>query len=152
MTNTVLPFIMALLVVGSVVWLLRQRKLREKYAVLWILVGLATLVLAGFPQLLSFAADVTGFALPSNLLFLLAVLLPIGVCLHLSLEISVVEDETRALAEEAAILRAQLDSLQAVVDGLAARQANPPAVQGHGSNHSVAGPGTADRGAAGAKD
>lgn len=116
MTNTLVPFIMALLVVGAVVWLLRQRKLREKYAVLWILVGIATLILAGFPQLLTMAADVAGFALPSNLLFLLAILLPIGVCLHLSLEISVVEDETRALAEEAAILRAQLDAIQARVD------------------------------------
>ncbi|MDK1327193.1 DUF2304 domain-containing protein [Arthrobacter sp. zg-Y1143] len=143
MTNTVLPFIMALLVVGSVVWLLRQRKLREKYAVLWILVGLATLVLAGFPQLLSIAAEVTGFALPSNLLFLLAILLPIGVCLHLSLEISVVEDETRALAEEAAILRAQLDSLQATVDGMAAGQAAPPRASG-AENGTVAGPGAAD--------
>lgn len=116
MTNTLVPFIMALIVVGAVVWLLRQRKLREKYAVLWILVGIATLILAGFPQLLTMAADVAGFALPSNLLFLLAILLPIGVCLHLSLEISVVEDETRALAEEAAILRAQLDAIQAQVD------------------------------------
>jgi len=116
MTNTLVPFIMALLVVGAVVWLLRQRKLREKYAVLWILVGLATLILAGFPQLLTMAADLAGFALPSNLLFLLAILLPIGVCLHLSLEISVVEDETRALAEEAAILRAQLDAIQTRVD------------------------------------
>ncbi len=130
MTNTVVPFIMALLVVASVVWLLRQRKLREKYAVLWILVGLATLILAGFPQLLNIAADFAGFALPSNLLFLLAILLPIGVCLHLSLEISVVEDETRALAEEAAILRAQLDALQATVDGMTAVQGGSPAGQG----------------------
>ena len=130
MTNTVLPFILALLMVGAVAWLLRQRKLREKYAVLWILVGLVALILAGFPQLLNWAADVAGFALPSNLLFLLAILLPIGVCLHLSLEISVVEDETRALAEEAAILRAQLDSLQSKVDYMVARQVTPP-----GTNH-----------------
>lgn len=130
MTNTVLPFILALLVVGAVAWLLRQRKLREKYAVLWIFVGLVALILAGFPQLLNWAADVAGFALPSNLLFLLAILLPIGVCLHLSLEISVVEDETRALAEEAAILRAQLDSLQTKVDVMIAGQTAPP-----GNNH-----------------
>ena len=120
MTNTVLPFILALVVVAAVVWLLRQRKLREKYAVLWILVGVVTLVLAGFPQLLSWAAELTGFGLPSNLLFMLAIFLLMGVCLHLSLEISVVEDETRALAEEAAILRSQLDLLQKDVDALRA--------------------------------
>lgn len=126
MTNTVLPFILAFVVVGSVVWLLRQRKLREKYAVLWILVGVVTLVLAGFPQLLNWAAELTGFALPSNLLFMLAIFLLMGVCLHLSLEISVVEDETRALAEEAAILRSQLDLLQNDVDVLLAERTTTP--------------------------
>ncbi|MFZ3415775.1 DUF2304 domain-containing protein [Arthrobacter sp. 3Tela_A] len=116
--NTVLPFILALAVVGSVIWLLRQRKLREKYAALWIVVGLVTLILAGFPQLLDWATQISGFALPSNLLFMLAIFLLMGVCLHLSLEISVVEDETRALAEEAAILRSQLDGLQNQVERL----------------------------------
>ena len=116
--NTVLPFILALAVVGSVIWLLRQRKLREKYAALWILVGLVTLVLAGFPQLLDWATAISGFVLPSNLLFMLAIFLLMGVCLHLSLEISVVEDETRALAEEAAILRSHLDGLEAKVERL----------------------------------
>lgn len=116
--NTVLPFILALAVVGSVIWLLRQRKLREKYAALWILVGLVTLILAGFPQLLDWATEISGFALPSNLLFMLAIFLLMGVCLHLSLEISVVEDETRALAEETAILRSQLDGLQNQVERL----------------------------------
>lgn len=126
MTNTVLPFILAFVVVGAVVWLLRQRKLREKYAVLWILVGVVTLVLAGFPQLLNWAAELTGFALPSNLLFMLAIFLLMGVCLHLSLEISVVEDETRALAEEAAILRSQLDLLQNDVNVLLAERTTAP--------------------------
>jgi len=116
--NTVLPFILALAVVGSVIWLLRQRKLREKYAALWIVVGMVTLILAGFPQLLDWATQISGFALPSNLLFMLAIFLLMGVCLHLSLEISVVEDETRALAEEAAILRSQLDGLQNQVERL----------------------------------
>lgn len=115
MTNTVLPFILTLLVVSGVVWLLRQQRLREKYAVLWVLVGIMVMVLAGFPQVLGWAAEVTGFAVPSNLLFLMAIFLLLGVCLHLSLEISVIEDETRALAEEAAILRAQLDRLEADV-------------------------------------
>ncbi|MET4061155.1 hypothetical protein ABIB35_002720 [Arthrobacter sp. UYP6] len=116
MTTTLLPFILALAVVCWVVLLLRQRKLKEKYAVLWVLVGLLIVVLAGFPQLLGWASDLAGFAVPSNLLFTLAIFLVLGVCLHLSLEISVVEDETRALAEEAAILRAALDKLKARVD------------------------------------
>ncbi|OUM39814.1 DUF2304 domain-containing protein [Arthrobacter sedimenti] len=110
--STLFPFLLAFVIVAFIVWLLRQRKLREKYAILWIAVGIATLLLAGFPALLATVATAVGFVVPSNFLFVVAIVLLLGVCLHLSLEISVVEDETRALAEEAAILRNQLESLE----------------------------------------
>lgn len=118
MNTTLLPFILSLVVVCWVVLLLRQRKLKEKYAVLWVIVGVLIILLAGFPQLLDWASDLAGFAVPANLLFTLAIFLVLGVCLHLSLEISVVEDETRALAEEAAILRTALEKLTASVEAL----------------------------------
>ncbi|MCZ9880983.1 DUF2304 domain-containing protein [Arthrobacter sp. B2a2-09] len=104
-------FLVALVIVALVVEMLRRKKLREKYAALWLLVGGATLILAAFPRLLNIVAELVGVQLPSNLLFAMSILLLLGVCLHLSWEISVVEDETRALAEEVAILRTQLESL-----------------------------------------
>jgi hypothetical protein len=114
--STLLPFLLAFVIVAFIVWLLRQRKLREKYAILWIAVGVATLLLAGFPGVLGAVATAVGFAVPSNFLFVVAIVLLLGVCLHLSLEISVVEDETRALAEEAAILRNHLERLERTLD------------------------------------
>lgn len=110
MTNLA-AFLVALVIVALVVEMLRRKKLREKYAALWLLVGGATLILAAFPRLLNIVAELVGVQLPSNLLFAMSILLLLGVCLHLSWEISVVEDETRALAEEVAILRTQLESL-----------------------------------------
>jgi len=104
-------FLLALVIVALVFEMLRRKKLREKYAALWLIVGGATLVLAAFPYLLNIVAEVVGIQVPSNLLFAMSILMLLGVCLHLSWEISVVEDETRALAEEVAILRAQLESL-----------------------------------------
>ncbi|MDQ0030191.1 DUF2304 domain-containing protein [Arthrobacter bambusae] len=104
-------FLVALVIVALVVEMLRRKKLREKYAALWLLVGGATLILAAFPRLLNIVAELVGVQLPSNLLFAMSILMLLGVCLHLSWEISVVEDETRALAEEVAILRTQLESL-----------------------------------------
>ena len=67
-------------------------------------------------------AQALGVQVPSNLLFALTILLALGVCLHLSWEISVVEDETRILAEESAILRADLERLEARLDAELARQ------------------------------
>jgi hypothetical protein len=109
MMPNIAAFVLALAIVGLVVEMLRRKKLREKYAIWWLVVGIATLVLAAFPQFLDYVAGVVGVQLPSNLLFILSILMLLGVCLHLSWEISVVEEEIRALAEEVAILRIQVE-------------------------------------------
>ncbi|POH58458.1 DUF2304 domain-containing protein [Arthrobacter glacialis] len=103
--------LLALAIVGLVLEMLRRKKFREKYATLWLVVGALTVVLAAFPQLLNIAAELLGVQLPSNLLFILSILLLLGVCLHLSWELSVLEDETRTLAEEVAILRTQIEEV-----------------------------------------
>jgi hypothetical protein len=111
-------FVFALLMVVLVIDLVRRKKLREKYAVLWLVVGTGALILAGFPQLLAIVAGVLGVQVPANLLFAMSIVLLIGVCLHLSWELSLVEDETRVLAEETAILRSSLEDLQERMDRL----------------------------------
>ena len=110
MTNLA-ALLLALAIVAFVLEMLRRKKLREKYAILWLLIGALTVVLAAFPHLLNIASELLGVQLPSNLLFIMSILLLLGVCLHLSWELSVLEDETRALAEEVAILRAQVEAI-----------------------------------------
>lgn len=110
--NTVFFLVVALLVVSVVLRLLRNQKLREKYAALWLVVGIVTIGLAAFPQVLVVAARSLGFVIPANFLFVLAILLLLAVALHLSLEISRLEDETRILAEETAILRSEIQDLR----------------------------------------
>ena len=103
----------ALIVLAIIVTLLMRRQLREKYALLWLVIGLAVLTLALFPGLLTELAHVLGVAVPSNLLFALALALLIGVSLHISWELSQAEEEIRRVAEEVAILRAEIDDLYA---------------------------------------
>lgn len=103
----------AVVAVATLVLLMRGGRLREKYAGLWLVVGGATIVIALWPGLLGAAARLTGVVLPSNLVFFMALVLLVGVCLHLSLEVSRLEDETRILAEEIAIANLRLDRLQA---------------------------------------
>lgn len=110
--GNIAALLVALAIVAIVVEMLRRKKLREKYAVLWLVVGVATVVLAAWPSLLSIVAEQIGVQIPSNLLFAMSILMLLGVCLHLSWEISVVEDETRTLAEEVAILRTQVEALE----------------------------------------
>ncbi|GAA1668513.1 hypothetical protein GCM10009807_10790 [Microbacterium lacus] len=106
-------------------WMLLTRRLREKYAVLWLVIGLAVLILGVFPQLLLWLTAVLGVQLPANLLFSLAIVLLLAVSLHLSWELSQAEDEIRRTAEEIAILHADLDLLRARVDVLDSDAAQP---------------------------
>jgi hypothetical protein len=110
---TIVAAVVALLVLFL---MLRSGRLREKYALLWLALGVVTLVLAVFPGLLRGIADLAGVAVPSNLIFALSIVLLGGVAIHLSWELSVLEDETRTLSEEVAILRADVAELRERAD------------------------------------
>lgn len=113
--------VLAVVILAIVVWMLLARKLREKYAVMWLVIGLAVLLLGIFPQLLLWLTETLGVQVPANLLFSLAIVLLLGVALHLSWELSQAEDEIRRVAEEVAISRAEIERLDARIDELQAR-------------------------------
>jgi len=103
----------AVLIIAAVLWMLLTRQLREKYAILWILLGVVLLALGLFPGLLTAMTAALGVQLPVNLLFAAAIVVLLGVTLHLSWELSQNEAEVRRLAEEVAILGARLDAMEA---------------------------------------
>lgn len=108
MTLQIFFTIIAVLVIVTLVRVLRSGRIREKYAALWIVVGIAIVVLAVWPAFLDAAARLLGIQVPANLLFFMAAILLVGVTLHLSLEVSKLEDESRVLAEEVALIRSVL--------------------------------------------
>jgi hypothetical protein len=105
----VVGLVAGLVVLVAMTTLLSRRQLKEKYAVLWLAVSAVVAVLAVAPGLLDAVADAVGVRVPLNLLLVLGLLLLLLVCVHLSWETSRLEDETRALAEEVALLRLQLE-------------------------------------------
>ncbi|MDP5227239.1 MULTISPECIES: DUF2304 domain-containing protein [Arthrobacter] len=109
--SVTLPLVISIVMVVVVLTMLRNGRLREKYAILWLIIGTLTIILGVFPGLLSWAAGLVGIVVPVNLLFALSILLLVGVGLHVSRELTILEDETRILAEEVAILRAAVDDL-----------------------------------------
>lgn len=112
MTTYVVAVTCSAAVLVFIVELLRRRQLREKYAALWLALGLGMLLLVIFPGLLTGVASLVGVAVPVNLLFFIALLTLLAVAVHLSWELSRVEDETRSLAEEVAILRFEIEELR----------------------------------------
>src|SRR5690349_3321569 len=97
------------LIVAVVVEMVRRRYLRGRYAVVWVLLGAGAAVLALFPDLLGMAARATGVEIPLNLLLFLGSLAMLIMLMQLSSEAGRLQERTRALAEEVALLKARLD-------------------------------------------
>lgn len=99
----------SVVILGVLFEMLRRRHLREKYAVMWAFVAFGVIVLAVFPGLLFSASDLIGVDVPSNLLFFLASMVLMVLTLQHSYELGRLEDKTRTLAEELALLRLELE-------------------------------------------
>ena len=85
--------------------LVRRRQLRAKYSLLWVSVGVTFVVLAVSPGLLNWAAGKVGIAYQPALLFLVGIVFLVLVVVHLSWEVSRLEERTRVLAEELALMQ-----------------------------------------------
>jgi hypothetical protein len=111
MSGYIFALSLSLVVVLLLVQLLRTRRIREKYAVIWIALAAAVILLGVFPGLAFWLAALVGVQAPVNLVFAIAFVVLLLVCLHLSTEVSSLEEETRTLAEEIALLRFDLREL-----------------------------------------
>lgn len=105
----IVALVFALAIVVMLFELLRRHRLREKYAVIWATISVAAIVGALVPSLLGSAASALGLQLPSNLLFLVAIVVLLGLSLQLSYELGRTEERVRTLAEEVALLRLEME-------------------------------------------
>jgi hypothetical protein len=103
--------IASLLLLVVVFELIRSRRLRERYALLWLLTGLVLLALSLWRGGLNTIAGwfgVTGY--PPAVLFAVGSLFIILVLLHYSTVISRLSDQNTILAQRLALLEEQLEA------------------------------------------
>ena len=93
--------------------LIRRRKLTEEYSLLWILLGVALVIVSIRADLLAAVARAAGVANPASVPLVLAVSAMIVVCLCLSVIVSRQRQQIERLIEETAILAAELRELRA---------------------------------------
>ena len=111
MAPTILAAVASLFLFLFILWLLRKGVLKEKYAVLWLLVTACALVFTIFPNALRWISDQLGVEIPSNLLFFVALVILVVVSIQLSYELSKHEARIRRLAEEIALMKLEINRL-----------------------------------------
>lgn len=92
-----------LLLIG-VLELVRQRRLLERYALLWLFSALVLLGLAIWRHALEVLANLVGIAYPPNALFVVACGFILVLLLHFSLAVSRLTEQSKVLAQRQALL------------------------------------------------
>jgi hypothetical protein len=97
---------------GVVIELIRARKLRERYALLWLATAGVILVFAVWRSGLHQLSGALGIAYPPNALFALAMLFVIVLLLHYSTVISKLSDRSTTLTQRLALMEERLRELE----------------------------------------
>lgn len=89
--------------------LVRQRRLMERYALLWLLSGLILLGLAIWRNLLEVIADAIGVFYAPSALFVIAFGFVLALLLHFSLVISRLTDQNKVMAQQIGLMQQQIE-------------------------------------------
>jgi len=123
----------SLLVLGLflawVLRLIRTHRLNVRESLVWLLTTLAAMAVTAFPSLLARLAHLVGIQVPANAIFGAGLLYLAVNVLAVTLAVSAISERSRRLAQECALLRAEVDALRARLPdpGDARREPRDPA-------------------------
>ena len=109
----VIAIIVSLIFLAYVLWKIKQGKLREEYAFIWILSNIALIGLSFWRNALEVFARMFGVYAPLNLVFAGAIFAVLIYLLHLSLTVSKLQHQNKTLAQDIALLRQKTEQKQA---------------------------------------
>lgn len=116
--------LVAAVLLGLTFELIRKRRLREEYAVLWVCTGLMILVFALFPRMLFLLAGWLSLDHAILLTFLLGLFLA-AILLHYSVVISKHADLSKGLAQDLALLKDEIARLRSELEAERCKNAQP---------------------------
>lgn len=95
--------IIVVLALCIIVNMIRKKRLELRYALSWLCVGIAILVLDCFPQLISWLSEKIGIASPINMLFFFGFCFSLMITFVLTIAISRMSIRIKELAQEIAL-------------------------------------------------
>ena len=107
---SVVAAIAAVLFLLIIFELIRNRRLQERYALLWLVTGGFILLLSVWRDALRLVAEQIGIAYPPSALFVVGFLFILVVLLHYSTVISELSERNVLLAQDVALLEERLNS------------------------------------------
>ena len=110
--------------------LVRTRKLKEEFALLWLLTAVVLVLTPLFIDYLDMIAYALGIEYPPALIFVLAIISLLLILFQFSLRISRFSEQIKVMVQELALLRAQVEDLERCAEGEGERDADDQNVEG----------------------
>ena len=101
--------IASILVMALIVDLVRRRKLREEYALLWLASGLVMLLVSIFSNVVAGLARLIGIEHPAYALFVIALFVGMVLAIHFTVVLSKLTAQNWRLTQEIGLIRRQLE-------------------------------------------
>ena len=95
--------IIVIFALGVIVNMIRKKELELRYALAWMGVGIAILILDCFPQLITWLSVKAGVANPINMLFFLGFCFSLVIIFVLTVAVSRMSNRVKNLAQEIAL-------------------------------------------------
>ncbi len=92
--------------------LVRRRRLKEEYSLLWLATAVALIILSLSRPVLDLLANAVGIIYPPSALFLVAVIFVLLILLHYSIVLTRLTQENKENAQQLALLRWQIEQMQ----------------------------------------
>lgn len=99
-----LSIILSLILMGFILVLVKKRKLREEYSLLWLITGITIFCFAASEQLIYFIAHLVKAISPVSVIYLLGIMFLMILCLHFSVTISSLKTKLKELTQQIALL------------------------------------------------
>ncbi len=107
-----LGIIFSLIILVSVVWLVRERLIKEKYSLVWFLIGLLILIMSMCRGLLEGFSALVGIEYAPSALFSLLIAFSYLLLLNLSVSVSGLKTQTKDLSQELGLLKLKVEELE----------------------------------------
>ena len=105
-------------IAGSIIFivlmilLIRNRKIKEEFSILWLFFGIVFLALSVWRGSLEIIAGFLGIAYAPAAIFLILIIAIISILIHLSVIISKITDQHKIMIQEIGLLKMDLDTLK----------------------------------------
>jgi hypothetical protein len=116
LTQKIFALLVCCLVFVVTIDLVRKRKLREEYSVLWLVTSLIMFILVLRYDWLVALTGFIGAGLPTTTLFICSIIFLMLIAVQFSIKISKLSEQVKNLAQENALLRADMSESRHAAD------------------------------------